>query len=105
MGSAKTARSLDTFRAAYDKGVIVPNKIRAALEKLEKDEGPTAWRHDNEIRELAGISTTELAEFRDRFQDNIVVTAGGKGKNVWFATVKAAKEAAKIPGMKSMKEV
>lgn len=77
----KSGRTLNDFRAAHDKNFIVPNKIRAALEKLGD-----GWEYEMEFMRLAGICTTDLATFRDQFGDHIVSTGGKNPKRVWAGT-------------------
>lgn len=105
---AKTAvkpRTLSDFRAAHDKDVVIPNKIRAALEAMAKEHAER-WCYEGEdpdvgpgILKRTGISTTDLGRYRERFEAHIVVVPGRNGKSqakrVWFATIKAAEAARK----------
>jgi hypothetical protein len=93
MAIAKTPKNLASFRAAHDKNVIIPNKIRAAIASLEKDHGPEGWEYEAEFSKRAGTSTTDFAMFREEFKDHFVEVGGRNAKRVWFATVKAAKAA------------
>jgi len=77
--SKRIGKSLAEFRAAHDKGFIVPQKIREALKKL----GPGGWEYELEILKLAQISTTDLGTFRSEFEDHIVMTGGKNPKRVW----------------------
>jgi hypothetical protein len=89
------AKTLADFRAAHDKNVIIPNKIRDALAKMAKIH-PEQYEYEAEFIKLAGISQTDLGNFRTKFEKHIVVTSavgGRSGKRVWFATEKAAKAA------------
>lgn len=91
------AKTLNDFRAAHDRNVIVPSKIRAALEVMVK-EGPENWTYEADLLKRAAISTTDLAMFRDQFEAHIVEAAGSSGRNakrVWFGS---AKVAAKLRG-------
>lgn len=86
------AKTLADFKAAHDPNVIVPSKIRAALAAIEK-EGPEHWLYEVEFIKLAGVSTTQIAAFRDQFAAHIVEAPGshGKiGKRVYFGSVKVA---------------
>lgn len=90
-------KTINDFRAAHDKNVIVPNKIRAALDAILK-EGPENWEYEADLIRRAGVSTTDLATFRDQFEDHIVETSAGRGsrsKRVWFGSTKVA---AKVRG-------
>jgi len=89
------AKTLADFRAAHDKNVIIPNKIRAAFVAMLK-ESLEQWDYEADFMRRAGISTTDLATFRDQFMDHIVIAPSGSGgkaaKRVWFADVKVAKK-------------
>lgn len=89
-----TAKTLNDFRAAHDKNVIVPTKIRAALKEM-LDEGPENWSYESDFIRRAGISQTDIGMFRDHFSDHVVETSGKHAKRVWFAD---AKIAAKVRG-------
>lgn len=89
------AKTLADFRAAHDKNVIIPNKIRAALEQLAKL-GPEHYEYEADFLKLAGVSQTDIGKYREKFVDFIVETSaihGRTGRRVWFGTVKAAKAA------------
>ena len=88
----KAPKTLADFRSAHDRNVIVPAKIKAALAKMA-EEGAENWEYEKELIALAGISVTDLGQFRDQFEAHIVSTTGKNPKKVWFATVKAAKAA------------
>jgi len=95
---AKTkAKTVADWRAVHDKDVVVPQKIQAALEAMLK-EGPENWEYSVDFIKLAGISTTDLAKYREQFIKHIVTTPSIHGKSprdVWFANPKVA---AKIRG-------
>ena len=88
------AKSLADFRAAHDPNVIIPAKIRAALDAMLK-EGPEQWEYELEFMKRAGISQTQIGAFRPQFEQHIVTT-GSTGrqnaKRVWFADPKVAKK-------------
>lgn len=88
---AKPVKNLASFRAAHDESIIIPNKIRAALESLAKEHGAEGWEYENEFLKRVSCSTTQLAAYRDGFSSYIVETSGSRSKRVWFATEKAAK--------------
>lgn len=91
---SKAKASLASFRAAYDKNVILPEKIRAGLASLEKEHGPEGWEHEAQFIKRVGTSTTDFALFRDQFDKHVVNVASERApKRVWFATEKAAKAA------------
>jgi hypothetical protein len=85
--SKKAGRSLDEFRAAHDKNYIVPQKIKAGLEKLGD-----GWEYELEFLKLTGLSTTDLSMFRDQFEDHIVTTSGRNPKRVWTGSKATAKQ-------------
>jgi hypothetical protein len=92
---ASKAKTLADFQAAYDPNVIVPAKIRNALAAMEK-EGPEHHLVELDFLKFAGLSTTQLATFRDQFAAHIVetVATGGKsGKRVYFGNAKIAAKA------------
>jgi hypothetical protein len=86
-------RTAADFRAAHDKAVIVPNKIRAALVELLKI-GPEHFEYDNDFMRLAGVSNIDMAAYRLQFAHYWFDTpgkSGGKGsKRVWFGNPKVA---------------
>lgn len=92
MAKSKPVNNMAAFRAAHDKNVIVPAKIRAAFAAMLK-ESPEAWRYEGEIITLARISTTDMGAFREQFKDHIIDTTGKAGKRVWFADPKMAVKA------------
>ncbi len=97
---AKTeSRTVASFRAQHDPDVVVPNAIKAALAKMEKDHGPEHYEYESDFIRLAGVGATAMAAHREAFKDYIVdAKPVGKGntrqaRRAWFATVKAAKAA------------
>lgn len=95
---SKPKKNLDAFRAAHDRSVIVPAKIRAALADLEKTEGAEGWEYEQEFMRRAKISSTDIGQYRDDFAGHVVQTPGNNGKRVWFALEKAAIAARKALG-------
>lgn len=87
------ARTVADFRAAHDPNVIVPAKIRNAVEAMLK-EGKEHWEYESDFVKRANISQTQLSQFRDQFSDHIVETphTNGRGpRRVWFADKRIAK--------------
>ncbi len=88
-------RTIDDFRSAHDKDVIVPNKIRAGLAKL-LEIGPEHYEYDEGFRALCGLQSAELASYRSKheFPNHWFLTAGANGvkssKRVWFGSAKIA---------------
>lgn len=93
--SKSTVKTLDDFRAAHDKNVIVPTKIKAALEAMLK-EGPENWHYEADFIRLAQISQTDMGMFRDHFSEHVVETSGKSAKRVWFADPKVAQRVRNI---------
>ena len=91
------AKTLADFKAAHDPDVIVPNKIRVGLAAIAK-EGPENWLYEQEFLRLTGVSTTQIARYRDQFAAHIVEAPGTNTKatkRVYFGN---AKVAAKLRG-------
>lgn len=88
--SKKPGKTLADFRAAHDKNVIIPNKIKAALTKMETEGGPENWNYEADFIRLAGICQTDMGVFRDQFAEHVVEVSGKNPKRVWVASVKAA---------------
>ena len=59
-------KGLEEFKRTYSKAVIVPGKVRAALEKL----GPDGWLPEQDFARIAGISSFDLGLIRSEFEDN-----------------------------------
>ena len=88
------AKTLADFRAAHDKNIIVPEKIRKALAAMLK-EGAENYEYEAEFIRRAGVSQTDMGLFRAQFEDEHVVNVGTERspKRVWFADPKVAKKA------------
>jgi len=85
-------KTLADFKAAHDPNVIVPSKIGAALAALEK-EGPENWEYELDFLKRAGLTTTQLAMFRDQFAAHIVeapAVHGRSTKRIYFGNAKVA---------------
>ena len=89
--SAKSGKgkTLADFRAAHDKNVIVPAKIKKVLADMEADH-PENWCYEGDLIKAGGISQADIATFRDQFAEHIVETGGRTPKRVWFASSKIA---------------
>lgn len=80
-------KSLQEFRQQFDKGFIVPQKIRAGLKALAG-----GWEYEVNFAKLAGVNLSDLAAFRDQFSDYWVALAGeSRGRRAWAATPSLAK--------------
>ncbi len=85
-------RTLADFRAAHDPDVLIPAKIRKALDDM-RAEGEENWEYENDLMRRAAISTTYLARYRPLFDAHVVETTGRNPKKVWFASTKCAEKA------------
>lgn len=92
MAKNDSSDGLPEFRKLYDKNVIVPDKIRGALEALAKKRSDgTAFLAEVPFLKSAALSTTDLALFREQFAAFYVnVGTERQPKRVWFGTKKAA---------------
>lgn len=98
-------RTLATFKAKHDSATVIPNKIRAALDRMKKDGGPEAYAYEQQdpdggipFAKMADVGGVHMAQYRKQFADHIVVIRQDIGskrapRRVWFATIKAALEA------------
>ena len=79
-------KSLSDFRAAHDKGFIIPRRIKDALEQLGD-----GWEYEVPFAKLAGVSLTDLSVFREQFAQYIVVVKRD-GKRAWAGTPAVAEK-------------
>jgi len=87
------AKTLADFRSVHDRNVVIPQKINNALVAMFK-EGAENWEYEVDFVRRAGISQTDLGQFRAKFEDNIVNVGSERNpKRVWFADKKAATKA------------
>lgn len=84
----QSGKNLADFRAAHDKSFIIPAKIEAGIAKL----GPDGWDYEVQFMRLAELSTTDLAMFRDQFEDFIVTVGGKNPKRCWCGSKELAKK-------------
>lgn len=82
--ASKPGKSLTEFRQAYDKSLIVPQRIREGLKALGE-----GWEYESQFARLAGLSLPDLGNFRDQFSDHIVVLRRD-GKRAWAGTAALA---------------
>lgn len=89
-------KTIADLRAMHDKNVVVPNRIKQALEALAKS--GDAWAYEADFLNLAKprLGTIDLAKYRDQFTDFWAEmpksNTRGHVFRVWFATKKAADE-------------
>lgn len=82
---ASVGKSLQEFRNAHDKSFWVPQRLREALDKLGD-----SWEYEAGILKLAQLSTTDLAAYREQFEEHIVMTSGRNPKRVWCGSAEMA---------------
>lgn len=90
--TVKKSKTVNDFKNAHDRSVIVPRKIKDALAKMRED-GRENWEYEGDFIKLADLSGKEIPDYREMFKGHIVVTPAANGKsprNVWFADVKVA---------------
>ena len=79
-----SGKSLADFRAAHDKSFIVPRKIKDAIQKL----GTHGWEYELGFLRLAGLSTLDLANYREAFEEYVVLVE--RTKRVWCGSKELA---------------
>jgi hypothetical protein len=88
----KPKKTLADLRAAHDKAVMIPNRIREALEILAKSGDDWVYEVDFLALTKPGISTIDASKFRNGFEDwwaDMPATNGKSSvKRVWFASKK-----------------
>lgn len=90
MANAKPKKDLNAFRALHDRNVVVPEKIKKGLASLKAS--GDAWEYEGEFMKRAGLSQTEVGQFRPEFVEHIVETKGKGAKRAWFHDSKHAAE-------------
>lgn len=77
-----TAMSLADLDKRFNPNVIIPTKIKAALDKL----GDAAMV-STDFSKFADVSILQLAQFAEEFEDyQIIVKDGGRSKTIWCGT-------------------
>jgi len=91
--TTKPGKTIADLRAVHDKSVLIPNRIREALEALAArgDE----WAYEQEFMALVkpGISSPDISKYRDQFVDFWAELPGSKSSRscrAWFASKKLA---------------
>lgn len=97
MSKKTPARTIADFKGAHDPDVIVPRKIRAALEEIAKV-GPEHYEYEGDLIKLAGISQGQITKYRSQFEAHMVETPATHGKSVKRVYFGNPKVAAKIRG-------
>ncbi len=89
-------KTIADLRAAHDKKVMIPNRIRAAIAAVTTS--GDEWAYESDFMNLVkpAISSQDIAKFREQFLDFWAEMPATNGKSsirrVWFATKKAADE-------------
>ena len=86
---AKAGHSLAEFRQTYDKDLIVPTKIKAALKSLG-----SGWEYEMEFTKRSGVGISDLGNYRMLFEGNWYQIRKD-GKRVWSgskATIESIRE-------------
>ncbi len=99
--ASKPTKNLADFKSLFDRDVVMPEKIKAALAALAK-EGPEAWEPEGDFIRRAQLSQTDMAKYREQFEGHFVEvkiigrSTSGASRRVWFGS---AATAAKARGM------
>lgn len=82
-------KDITAFRKAYDKSLIVPEKIKAALAALGD-----SWESEGDFIKRCGLSPSDFGQYRDLFAEHTVaVRPMGKGPTrVWAGTLSFAEK-------------
>ena len=80
-----SGKSLEEFKKLHDPNFIIPNRISLALAALGD-----GWDYEVNFLKLAGLSVTQLANYREQFEDHTVAINGKNPKRVWCGTKKLA---------------
>lgn len=92
-----TTKTVASFKALHDRSVVIPQKIKAAIDKMAVTGGTQHWEYESDFIKLAGVSAADLNAHRDTFKDFVVearaVGNSRSARRVWFATKAAAKSA------------
>lgn len=90
-----TSGGLAAFKSTHDPKVVVPNKIRAALDAMAKT-NTESWAAEEDFIKRADVSKEEIRVNREAFDEHIVeVKKKGRSSvaRFWFADVKVADKA------------
>lgn len=93
MAKKGVGKSVEDFRKNHDRNYIVPEKIRAGIAQIGD-----GWVYESEFLKLASLSTTDLATFRDQFEDFWVVADKSSKKRVWCGSEEFAAQLREMVG-------
>jgi hypothetical protein len=82
----KFGRPVSDFRAEYDKSYIIPKKIKDTLKRL----GGGGWAYEVEFAREAGVSLSDLGNYREQFMANIVPLRDSR--RAWAGSEATAKQ-------------
>lgn len=91
-------KSLADFRNAHDPNVMIPKRIAEGLAAMLK-EGKENWEYEIDFLRRCGLSTTQLAQYREQFAKHVVetyATSSRSARRVWFADPKIADQVRSI---------
>lgn len=87
------AKTIADFRSLHDPSVVVPNRIKAALDQMAQ-EGAEQWEYEADFLKRANVTPVQLNAYREHFKAHYVEGQDPKrrtGVRAWFGSTKAAK--------------
>ena len=78
-------KTLADFKATYDKATIIPAKIRAEITALT----PERWEYESQFAKSAGVSLSDLGDYRDQFSEYVVALERGT-RRAWAGSTQLA---------------
>lgn len=81
----KSKRTLNDFRATYDKSFVVPKRVRAGLSALG-----AGWEYEVEFAKGIQVRLSDLGLFRDEFSGHIVEVK--EGRRIWVGRTAVAQQ-------------
>lgn len=82
---ALAVRSFQEFRNTFDLETIVPKRVNDTLKKLG-----SGWLFEMEFCKLANVTSTQIANFRERYADHIVCIKDRR--RIWVGKKNIAEE-------------
>jgi hypothetical protein len=74
-------KGIEAFRNQYDDGIIIPDKIEAAIgAHLEDGDGAPCWMRDKEFREVCGVSLGKWRRYADEYKE---LQVSVQGEIIW----------------------
>lgn len=87
-------KTLADLRAVHDKAVVIPNRIKSAIDKLAAVSWQE-WAYESDFKLLTEprLCDKDLSDYREQFKEfwALLPSSNGKrdAKKVWFATERA----------------